>query len=183
MTGRGLVFMRMGDREAAVLVFEQALAAAGGRHPDLEQLIAVAREGGAGTAGAARPAPALQQAAPSTSPPQAVESVPSVAADSYGVRVELAAGLSAPPTATLFVFLRDEAGGPPSAVRRIQSPTFPLEVVLGPEQAMLGRPMPTSGTLSVRLDADGSASTRDDSDLSVETEVEAGSRTTVVLGQ
>jgi tetratricopeptide (TPR) repeat protein len=180
MTGRGMVFMSTGDLEAAALVFERALAAAGGRHPDLEQLLAAARQGEARSASSERAAPAPAKPGPSIPPPSAA---PSVAADSYGVRVELASGLSAPPSATLFVFLRDEAGGPPSAVRRIQSPSFPLEVTLGPDQTMLGRPMPTSGMLSVRLDADGSASTHDESDLSVETAVEAGSHTRVVLGQ
>lgn len=180
LAGRGMAFMNMGDPKAAVLVFERALAAAGGRHPDLERLLAAARSREMGTPVADSPQPALEQPAPVMPPPQ---SAPAVAADSYGVRVELSPGFSVSPSATLFVFLRDEAGGPPSAVRRVQSPTFPLEVVLGPDQAMLGRPLPTSGMLSVRLDADGNASTRDESDLSVETAVEAGSHTRVVLGQ
>jgi hypothetical protein len=167
-TGRGMVFMRMGDREAAILVFERALAAAGGRHPDLEALLEIARSGEGGAPSVERPAPIPQQV---------------VAGDSYGVRVELATGVSTPASATLFVFLRGEVGGPPAAVKRIQNPVFPLEVVLGPDDAMLGRPLPDGGTLSVRLDADGSASTRDESDLMVETEVEAGSSITVVLGR
>jgi hypothetical protein len=181
-TGRGMVFMRMGDTEAATMVFERALVAAGGRHPDLERLLAIARNTEPANPVADHPEAAVQQPAPAVAPPPS-QSAPAVASDSYGVRVELSPGLSVPSSATLFVFLRDEAGGPPSAVRRVQSPSFPLEVILGPDQTMLGRPMPTSGMLSVRLDADGSASTRDESDLSFETAVEAGSHTRVVLGQ
>ena len=81
------------------------------------------------------------------------------------------------------MFLRGEVGGPPAAVKRLQNPVFPLQVILGPQDSMLGRPLPTAGTLSVRLDADGSASTRGDSDLVVETEMQAGSEITVVLGR
>jgi len=168
LAGRGMVFMRLGDRQAAILVFERALAAAGGRHPDLEQLLEIARSGDIGAQPMEPATPAPRQA---------------VAADSYGVRVELASGVSVPPSATLFVFLRGEVGGPPAAVKRLENPVFPLQVILGPEDSMLGRPLPTAGTLSVRLDADGSASTRGDSDLVVETEMQAGSEITVVLGR
>ena len=81
------------------------------------------------------------------------------------MRVELAPGTVAPPGAILFVNLRIVAGaGPPSAVKRIDSPTFPLEITLDASDAMPGlegRPLPASGVVSARLDGDGDASTRD----------------------
>ena len=48
---------------------------------------------------------------------------------------------------------------------------------------MLGRPLPESGTISVRLDADGSVSTQGDGDLVSEIDAQVGSSVRVVLGQ
>jgi hypothetical protein len=81
------------------------------------------------------------------------------------VRVELAPGASAPPTATLFVNLRVVRGaGPPAAVKRIDSPKFPLDFTLDSSDAMValggGGAFPQAGTISARLDADGNASTK-----------------------
>ena len=46
---------------------------------------------------------------------------------------------------------------------------------------MLGRPLPTSGLLSARLDSDGSASTTDVEDLAAEAEVSDGDSVSLLL--
>lgn len=186
LAGRGMVFMQRGDREAAVLVWERALEAAGGSHPDLEQLLVLARDPdhppiGAPASGQAPAPPGSATPAPASSP-SAAQPAPQVASDSFGVRIELAPGLTPPRGATLFVFLRESEQGPPSAVRRVHDPVFPLDVALGPDDSMMGRPLPDAGTLTVRLDADGSASTTGENDLAAEVAARAGASVRVVLG-
>ena len=177
LAGRGMILMRQGDREAAIIVWERALEAAGGSHPDLEQLLAMARD------------PAHAERMTSAEPPDAGRSrggdssaTAEVAGDEFAVHVDLAPGVVVPRGAILFVFLREGEGGPPSAVKRIQAPSFPLEVTLGPGDSMMGRPLPREGTITVRLDADGSATTRGEGDLSVDGRGRAGSALRLVLG-
>lgn len=186
LAGRGMIFMRRGDRDAAILVWERALEAAGGEHPDLEALLAMARN---------QPAPEAETAATGMPETEAAEAAApmavapgstasgggEVAADSFGVEIDLAPGVSAPSGATLFVFLRDAAAGPPAAVKRIQAPTFPLDLDLGPGDSMMGRPLPASGTITARLDSDGSASTTSEQDLAAESEAQAGNRVRLLL--
>ena len=72
-----------------------------------------------------------------------------------------------PAGAILFVIARGgAASGPPLAVKRIESPTFPLEFTLGPDDRMI-KEMPFVGPLQItaRLDADGNAMTRAPGDL------------------
>jgi cytochrome c-type biogenesis protein CcmH len=76
-----------------------------------------------------------------------------------------------PAGAILFLIARNGAGGgPPLAVKRIESPTFPLAFTLGPDDRMI-KQMPFEGPLqlSARLDADGNAMTREPGDLSGQT--------------
>jgi cytochrome c-type biogenesis protein CcmH len=76
-----------------------------------------------------------------------------------------------PAGAILFLIARSGAGGgPPLAVKRIESPTFPLAFTLGPDDRMIQQ-MPFEGPLqlSARLDADGNAMTREPGDLSGQT--------------
>ncbi len=166
LAGRGMILMRQGDREAAIIVWERALEAAGGSHPDLEQLLAMARD----------PAHAGRSRGGDSS------ATAEVAGDEFAVHVDLAPGVVVARGAILFVFLREGEGGPPSAVKRIQAPSFPLEVTLGPGDSMMGRPLPREGTITVRLDADGSATTRGEGDLSADGRGRAGSALRLVLG-
>ncbi len=71
-----------------------------------------------------------------------------------------------PPGGVLFVIARPGAAGPPLAVKRVPSPSFPLSFSLGPEDRMI-RTLPFSGELQLtaRLDADGDASSRGPGDL------------------
>ncbi|RIL06825.1 MAG: hypothetical protein DCC71_05490 [Proteobacteria bacterium] len=72
-----------------------------------------------------------------------------------------------PVGAILFLVARKgQGGGPPLAVKRIESPRFPLEFSLGPADRMIQQ-MPFEGPLqlSARLDTDGNAMTRTPGDL------------------
>ncbi|MCH9650195.1 MAG: hypothetical protein K0U98_18300 [Deltaproteobacteria bacterium] len=102
--------------------------------------------------------------------------------DSVRLRVELASGARAFPQATLFVSIRDTEGGPPAAVKKIEAPSFPVELTLGLEDSMMGLPLPEAGILTVRLDGDGNASTTEPSDLSASGNAH-GDGTTVLLLQ
>ena len=72
----------------------------------------------------------------------------------------------APKGAVLFVIARRGPSGPPTAVKRIPNPSFPMEFELGPEDRMI-QAMPWSGPLQLtaRLDSDGNATTRSAGDL------------------
>lgn len=71
-----------------------------------------------------------------------------------------------PAGAVLFLIARTGAGGPPTAVRRIADPSFPLEFEIGPHDRML-EAMPFEGPfeLTARVDADRNAMTRNPGDL------------------
>lgn len=66
----------------------------------------------------------------------------------------------------LFIVARRGGAGPPVAVKRIESPVFPLEFELGPDDRMI-QAMPFTGPLllTARLDGDGNATTRSPGDL------------------
>lgn len=71
-----------------------------------------------------------------------------------------------PASSVLFLIARAGEAGPPTAVKRIASPRFPLEFELGPDDRMI-ETMPFTGPfrLSARVDADGSATSRNPGDL------------------
>jgi cytochrome c-type biogenesis protein CcmH len=82
------------------------------------------------------------------------------------VRIAPELASQVPSGAVLFLIARNAAGGPPLAVKRIQSPSFPLEFELGADDRMI-QAMPFAGemALSARLDADGNATSRTPGDL------------------
>lgn len=163
LVGKGLARARSGDAEGARALWTQAIQASGGDNPQIERLLAALDAQGGGTPAASGPA---------TDPSDATGPV-------YSAVIRLADGADLPPSGVLFVTLRGDDGGPPAAVRRVADPTFPLEVTLGAGDSMLGRPLPDSGTLTARLDADGNASTRQPGDL--ETAAEARPDTVIDL--
>jgi cytochrome c-type biogenesis protein CcmH len=71
-----------------------------------------------------------------------------------------------PAGAVLFLIARTGGGGPPTAVRRIPDPRFPLDFEIGPDDRMLDA-MPFEGPfqLTARIDADRNAMTRNPGDL------------------
>jgi hypothetical protein len=201
---RGLAKLRTGDRDAAIADWRAGLDAAGGKHPGLERLLAMAASGASADEILGSPPPghpptgaeaAGEQAAemPAGGPFSSMGAAANGAAGgsaasggAYRVHVELAPGKQAPAGAVLFVNLRVVAGaGPPAAVKRIDSPKFPLDFTLDSSDAMValggGGAFPQSGTVSVRLDADGNASTRDPSEPSAQAEVKIDQPVTMVL--
>ncbi len=86
--------------------------------------------------------------------------------------VELAPGAAGgvPPGGVLFVFVRPagETSGPPTAVRRFASPTFPLRFALGDGDSMMGQPFPERLRIEARLDSDGNPMTQTEGDLHAE---------------
>lgn len=169
---RGLARLRLEQSDLAIVDWERGLEAAGGSHGGLEHLLQMARQGKSAEEILAAPAGAPSAAAaatPSTGPP-------------FRLQIDLAAGAPVPPGAVLFVSLRsEELEGPPAAVKRIDRPSFPIQLSLDDGDSMLGRPLPDQGLLSVRLDTDGDALTRDPGDLQAETTGRRGETVDLVL--
>ena len=178
---RGLAMLRLGRNEEAIVDWERGLEASGGSHAGLQRLLEMARDG-KGTEEILGTPPQTETrggmpAATAGSPTSDV---------SFDVSVVLPEGASAPPNAVLFVFYRGAptdpgAPGPPAAVRRIDNPQFPIDLTIDQGDSMLGRPLPEAGTLSARLDGDGSASTNDPGDLSAQVQVRDGDTVTLQL--
>jgi hypothetical protein len=82
--------------------------------------------------------------------------------------IRLGDGLAGPSQGMLFVIARPFGvnAGPPLAVLRIPSPSFPVAFEIGPENVMIPS-MRFEGNIgiSVRLDGDGNAMTRNPGDL------------------
>lgn len=183
LTYQALVRMSMGQRDGAAEMLQRALKSdpqlidayvalawddvqrgkmsdaegliseAGRRHPDqqtrLADVLTRMKEQVKNPAPAAAPASA---AAPVSGP-------------SVHVTVSLS-GANPSPNAVLFVFARaaGQTTGPPAAVKRIASPTFPLEIDLSAADSMMGRPLPDKMRIEARLDSDGNPMTRNPSD-------------------
>jgi hypothetical protein len=103
-------------------------------------------------------------------PPAAVTEANSAAIEGT---LELAPDLAGrvPPGATLFVIARTAPTGPPLAVVRVASRSFPVRFSIGPDDRMI-QSMPFAGEirLSAYVDADGNAVTRSPGDLQGTTE-------------
>ncbi len=175
LTAAGIIRLRLGDYEQAIALWQRGSEALGGSHPMLDRLVTLAREGRSPEEILGMPAPpeAAELAAP------AAPAAP--APDAITVSIDLAPGAQPTPGATLFVALRGPGGGPPSAVKRINGPSFPLTVTLSQADSMMGAPLPPSGTVSVRLDADGSASTQQPGDLAASGEAAVGGAISLLL--
>jgi len=97
---------------------------------------------------------------------------PAGASGTISGRLHLAEGVDAAPGAVLFVIARSygAAGGPPLAVLRVPSPRFPFDFEIGAADMMI-QTMRFEGPLSltVRLDSDGNAMSRDANDPSAST--------------
>jgi cytochrome c-type biogenesis protein CcmH len=82
------------------------------------------------------------------------------------IRIASALADRVPNGAVLFLIARTGPAGPPTAVRRIANPSFPLEFSIGPDDRMIAA-MPFTGPfqLVARVDADRDAVTRNPGDL------------------
>lgn len=175
LTALGVLALRGGGLERADDYWDQAVEFSGGSNPEVERLRAAAREqlAATGDSGAGQ-MPGV------ANPPPPTPAAP-IAGPVYTLELALAPGAAASPAGVLFVALRSGAGGPPSAVKRLDNPRFPMTVTLSGSDTMMGQPLPEQGVVSVRLDADGSASTRDDSEPSGEASMRAGETVRLTL--
>lgn len=181
LTATGIISLQKGDYQAAIASWKRGLAAYGGSQPMIERLIRLAEEGRSPQEilNFSGPAPDDAPVAPPPAEPAAAPAPP--APDAISVSLELAPGATPTPGSTLFVILRGAADGPPAAVKRIPGARFPMFVTLSQEDSMMGSPIPESGELSARLDADGSVTTRDPGDLEATAQVSLGDAVTLRL--
>lgn len=175
--GRGVAYYQLGRFQEAIADWEQALVMVGGQHPELEQMLADARGAALEKMAGGAPPPAVPTGPTAPSPPAVVT------AGVYTLRVELAPGIAAPRGAILFVSVRGQEGGPPAAVKRIAEPSFPLDLVLGPDDSMLGQPLPDSGIIKAQLDLDGNVTSQGPNDLVAQTAASVGTAVRLVLGE
>ena len=140
------------------------------RTPDLSRIFPEGAERAAEQERAAGGAPQMPPPPPG-SPPPAGPAGDAEAAPVAGV-VRLAPELEGrvPPGAVLFLIARTGPGGPPTAVKRVTRPSFPMPFELGPGDRMI-EALPFAGPfrISARVDADGNAATRSPGDLAGET--------------
>ena len=104
----------------------------------------------------------------SVSPPPASPAPIAPAGAAIQGEIRLAEGVTPPPGGTLFVIARMAGSkkAPPIAVKRIGSPKFPMTYTLSGNNAMIpGMPFTGKINVTVRLDSDGNASTREPTDL------------------
>lgn len=136
------------------------------REPDLARILPPEQTAlGQGATGGSAPG------ARTSLPPPRGEAAAGGADASLRGTIEVAPELASqvPRGGVVFVIARPAgaSGGPPLAVLRISSPSFPLPFELGPQNAMMpGTTISGQMDLSARLDRDGDALTRDAGDLS-----------------
>ncbi len=182
-TYMGYILVQAGHAEGALMAFDRALAIAPdlpmalwgkgmtlyqakqdatGARQTLEKLAALLPPGQERS----EVEKALAEISQSASPAPA----PSAGAQISGtIRVDPKLQGKVDKQATLFIIARPAggSGGPPLAVKRIDTPSFPLSYSLGPENVMIqGTPFSGKLLISARLDKDGDAMTRDPGDLS-----------------
>ena len=103
---------------------------------------------------------------------------PAPAEDTVLVAGTLAVDGAAPPGAVLFLSLRDPAGGPPFAARKLPASAVPgpFQLTVADRLPMGGdRPLPASLVITARLDADGDPLTRPETDPTATDTVPVGS--------
>jgi len=124
------------------------------KQPDLSRIFPAAAE--------ERKAPVAAMPGASGQAPRGV--LPQPVQGTIEVAPELADRI--PDGATLFVVVRTSDTGPPTAVKRFESPSFPFEFSVGPEDRMIeAMPFQAPLRLTARLDVDGNARTRGPGDI------------------
>lgn len=151
---KGLIALEQGKNDVAIGALEKALALDPPNPSFLEAKLAQARGQG--------PMEMPNGAAPSAAGPAepiasgTITLDPSVDASTYQA---------------VFVSVRDPAGGPPLAARKLPPGPFPLEFsITTADRLPMGgdRPLPSVVNVSVRLDADGDAMSRSDAEPTVQ---------------
>ena len=88
------------------------------------------------------------------------------------------------PSGVIFIIARKTKGakGPPVAVQKLEATSFPVSFSLGKENLMMGGDWPSEVWLEARLDTDGNAMTKTDSDWYAEgSMVQSGSTASLIL--
>jgi len=112
---------------------------------------------------------------PAGDAPPAQPAAPTGAVELAGT-VTLAPGVSAAPGAVVFITVRPEGQtrGPPSRVKRLPA-SFPLTFSISDAESMIaGMPFPPSAQLTIRVDADGNAMSKEPTDPQASVVVTAG---------
>ncbi|MFQ5526284.1 MAG: tetratricopeptide repeat protein [Thermoanaerobaculia bacterium] len=177
MTVKGLIFARRGERDQAAAIWNQALEV-GGPQPQIQNLLAMLESEGSGELPPGHP-PAEGGAIAG-----AASAAAGIPRNAYTARIEADTIAGFPQTGVVFVSLRPVGGGSPVAVRRIDQPAFPMLVSVGPDNMMMAgasAELPAEGLLVVRLDQDGSASTKGENDLEGSAEMSRGDLVTIFL--
>lgn len=122
--------------------------------------------------GKAAESPPPSEPAPPPAPPTAPSPPPAASADALSGEVQVSAELVGHSgRGTLYIMVR-KAGvpGPPIAVKRLASPSFPSRFEIGPGDVMMqGTPLVGPFDLSARLDQDGDPMTKAPGDLVTKT--------------
>jgi len=113
------------------------------------------------------PPPAAVAQAPAAATPAAAPAAKGRPAAVFGwIEADASVAARIRPGTVIFLTVR-EAGvsqGPPLAVKRLESGSFPLQFELGTADSMMGQPLPGQMRLDVRADSDGDPMTRPASD-------------------
>lgn len=157
LTYHGLLALELNRPEVAVKSLERVLSVHGD-NPTLRGQLARAQQlaaSGAATAGNVERAPSSSDAAGPAA----------LGADDVIVSGRLTLAGDAPSGATLFVSVRDPAGGPPLAAIKVPAGAFPMDFVVHGRDliAMGGQPrqVPSQIAVAAKLDADGDPMTND----------------------
>jgi cytochrome c-type biogenesis protein CcmH len=148
---KGMIALEAGKPDVAVDAIEKALAAGAPDAPFLQQMLdrAKSAQAGADAEGGATHGGEAQVIVAGT-----ITLSPGASGAAVGAK-------------NLFVSIRDPAGGPPLAALKLDPGPFPMafRVTTADRIAMGGpRPMPTLVDISARLDMDGNAATRADTE-------------------
>ncbi len=158
-----LARVQRGDHQGA----EAAIQAGQRQFPeDKDQLASVFAQ--ITSAADEKPAPGGGNGPPAMAPSAASGSASTTSASSpeMVVVVDLPRGVVVPPSALLFVIVR-EAGfesGPPIAVKRVPAANFPITVTISDRDSMSGESLPGLVRLDARVDRDGDPMTKDPRD-------------------
>jgi cytochrome c-type biogenesis protein CcmH/NrfG len=174
---------RMKEAEATVA---QAIQQAPNDRARLEQVFEQMKQHA--TQAAANPAPAAgggEQLPPGHPSIDSASAAAAPAASAMPGAVHVTINLD-PAAATrsgiVFVIVRNPAGGPPIAVKRVMASAFPVTVDLSSADSMMGQQLPASFRLEARLDTDGDPLTHPPTDPKAAQEgVTAGANVTLAL--
>jgi tetratricopeptide (TPR) repeat protein len=156
---KGIAHYQLGEVTSAIAAWRRGIEAAGGVHPELEEMVAAAQQEVGGEVDSGQTTDVPPPMPPPSPLPVATEG------NVFLVRLSLAPEVVSAPPGVLFVALRSAPGAPPVAVRRVAAPDFPLTLTLTADDSMMGTALPDSGYVTARLDQDGDVTSVDDGDL------------------